>query len=73
MRTAFGAPDGDDDDLNPEFPDPMPTESQVMVSVARAEYDALDAEEQAKVDEAWAKLPWWRREDIRAEAELDLL
>lgn len=62
-----------DESRNPEFPDPLPTESQVMAAVAKAEYEAMTTEQQAEVDARWAALPEWRKQDLRDEIEFDLL
>lgn len=62
-----------DESRNPEFPDPFPTESQVMAAVAKAEYEAMTPEQQAEVDARWAALPEWRKQDLRDEIEFDLL
>jgi hypothetical protein len=62
-----------DEDRNPEYPDPFPTESQVMAAVAKAEYDAMTPDKQAEVDARWDALPEWRKQEIRAEVEFDLL
>jgi len=60
-------------ELNPEHPDPFPTESQVIAAVAKAEYDAMSPEAKAEVDARWAGLPEWRKQDLRDEVEFDLL
>lgn len=52
---------------------PFPTESQVIHERAKAEYAALSPEAKAEVDKRWAETPEWRKEDLRAEIEFDLL
>ena len=51
----------------------MPTESQVIASAAKAEYDRMDEAEQNAVATRWATLPEWRKDEIRDEVEFDLL
>jgi hypothetical protein len=62
-----------EEEVNPEWPDPMPTESQVIASVAKAEYDRMDEAEQNAVATRWATLPEWRKDEIRDGVEFDLL
>jgi hypothetical protein len=60
-------------DINPEWPDPMPTESQVIADVAKYEYERLSPDAKAEADARWAAMPEWRKQDLRDEIEFDLL
>jgi hypothetical protein len=56
--------------LNPEWPDPMPTESQVIVARINA---TASEQEKEEAKEAWAKTPEWKKQEIRDFYEFDLL
>lgn len=53
--------------------EPVPTESQVLVGVARGELERLSPAAQDEVRRSWDSLPEWRKQDLRDEAELDML
>ena len=62
-----------EEEVNPEWPDPMPTESQVIAAVTKDQFDRLPSDEKAASQARWDALPEWRKQDLRDEIEFDLL
>lgn len=72
-RPDDDAPDPRPEDVNPEWPDPMPTESQVIAERSKAEYAQLPADDQARLQAQWDALPQWRKDDLMDDLEFDML
>lgn len=74
VLAAFAASHYQEDDMqdawNPPHTEPQPTESQAIAAAINA---TATPEERAAAKVAWDALPEWRKQDIRDEAELDLL
>jgi hypothetical protein len=51
----------------------MPTESQVIAEVAKAEFERLPEDEKAAAQARWDAMPEWRKRDLEDAIEFDLL